>query len=269
MAPYLNRTSSSQALHALKLLLSKRATHLSMRLVISIIESNVDNNEPFILDLETNRTFRGKVDVDGLLSFLATPSCKYFAIHNVSTQNIKGYTAHSLLIFGRSYPFFLPIKIGRKKIFTKASESALEVNALFDIWYEAIGSDANVYPRKPTLTKSRSGREPVIRRAIESEFVLDIEEAALACLGCRTSLFHMGFGDDGQKLPKKYCEPKHIFLNRQRVEEMMSRTGDDYTVQLAKISEKKEKANNVLMQVTSTSEPNPILEEKTKTENWW
>lgn len=253
MAVSLQKHSSSYALIAVKILLSKRASLFSIRLAIAIIESNVDEGEFFCLGGSSDRSFTSDYSMDDVLDFLSVGSCSKLSIVPIPYSESDSHTFHVLTVMGMNFKFGLPKKVNRRLVLSKDNKKEALASAIFGIWFELIGSDKLLYSRSPSLTTSKSGRKPVIIKAIENGYVMDLDEARNACIGCRTSLFHMGFSESGDFIGRRYCDVKHIFINRQRVEEMCSRQGLDYSIQLEKIKKKNNKVALLLNKETSTS----------------
>lgn len=164
-----------------------------------------------------------------------------------------------LVVGGVAFPITVPAEL----FVVKKDPSLFSIEELvheaFDIWLEVIGSDSVIYSRTPTLTLSKSGRFSLLKKAFQQKIVADLSEVRMVCLGCRNSLYHMGYNNDGEETGSRYCDIKNLFINRQRVEEMMGRSTiqADYKEQLTRILLKKSQVQRIQGDGTSTS-PNVL-----------
>lgn len=272
MAVSLHKSSSSYALIAVKILLGKRASLFSIRLAIAIVESGIDAQQLFCLGGSSDKSFTSDYSMDDVLDFLTVAHCSKLSIQPIPYSESDSHTFHKLTLMGLVFEFGLPKKVNRRLVLSKENRKEALVSAVFEIWFDLIGSDKVLYSRSPSLTTSKSGRKPIIMKAIELGFISDLDEVRNACIGCRTSLFHMGFSETGESTGRRYCDIKHIFINRQRVEEMCSRQGLDYTHQLEKIQKKNNKVAALLSKETSTSSTETSCEMSALEDNsgaWW
>ncbi|WP_210498587.1 hypothetical protein [Vibrio crassostreae] len=249
------QSSDKLTIYAIKLLLSKRSSNFSIRLLIAIVES-WGKGVQFDFSTHGEKVFFSW-DTEDLKDFLKTPSCEKFRITN-DFQNVDSNTAgYSLYINGLKIPFFVPIKVGSKKTMTTKDLTTSLIENSFSIWLEEVGSDKNVFKKTPKLTTSKDGRKHWITKAYEQCFVSSLEEFRLVCQGCRNSPYHMGFEPKtGEKRNKAYCDIKNIFVNRQRAEEMMARAhGMHYLEQLNLLKEKKEEQEKKIEEIYSFGSP--------------
>ncbi len=165
------------------------------------------------------------------------------------------FTLHELIVCGERFMFSTPsdwlsgVSVPQKMTVEDT------VDAAFKIWLDVIGSDELIFKRPPSLTRSRGGRASILKKAIKQKIVRDLNEVRLVCLGCRNSLYHMGYDRNGSETGHRYCDIKNLFFNRQRVEEMIARSSlqADYREQLNQILSKKEQVQRIQNGSTPTS----------------
>lgn len=252
--------SDSSILKFVKVLLAKKFDNFSIKLLIDVLQTT-EVGGTYHLSKELVKAKYPNLTRDELSSFLKRPSFTGFCINPNDSSAGDSEIMCVLTVSSSVFYLQLPKRLGRKQIVTKSELSAKLINDSFDLWFKYIGSDKNVYKKTPTLTKSRFGRMYWIQKAYEQNFVSSLLEFELAVKGCATSPYHMGFNKDGTRSTHKYCEPKSIFRNSQRVQEMIARSdGVHYSVKLNEIEDRKEKLSKV-DEMTSLSTDIEISEE--------
>lgn len=218
-------------LKAVKIALAHEVKHFNIRLIIRLLSKP---NEPIDIRQKIDGADR-KISNEEAVE-LTTLNCG----EALRVSKLKRCTY--ALTFDNSQFLFKGKDVYKNTGDDKEADFA---NQAYEIWMGHIGTDKNIFKRTPTLTSSKAnkyskgGRLETLTRAYRTKAVTSLEEVERVCVGCRTSLYHMGYDKYGRKAKKHYCDIPTLFLSRQRVEEFMSRAdeGVDYLKQLESLEQ--------------------------------
>lgn len=245
----------------MKLMLKERRSHIAMRTMIYLMEKGeaTSAENPVVLSHTEGVLHNHFLEV-GQEQFLqdvkeiATFSSEYLTVELIKSSK-KG-NIHRLTHQLGSCHFSVPSLIARRKVVKAEDAFEKDIQDVFNHWLKRIGSINRLFKRKPTLNKVR---KKYIRQALG---LATVEELKMAIDGCLNSPHHMGFTIEQRTSQvtesKHYCEPEHIMRNRNRIEQMISRTHLPHYEKQVEEAQSRSRVRNVGFDV-STSDINDLV----------
>jgi hypothetical protein len=239
----------------MKLMLKERRSHIAMRTMIYLMEKGgaTSAENPVVLSHTEGVLHNHFLEV-GQAQFLqdvkeiATFSSEYLTVELIKSSK-KGSLHRLTHQFGTCY-FSVPTLIARKKVVKAEDAFEKDIQDVYNHWLKHIGSISRLFKRKPTLNKVR---RKYIKQALG---LATAKELKMAIDGCLNSPHHMGFTIEQRTSQvtesKHYCEPEHIMRNKNRIEQMISRTHLSHYEKQVEEAQSRSRVRNVGFDVSAS-----------------